>query len=108
MEVAFADQRLERLCGSLQLLEGRFGGPAAGRAQAHLASLRAASSLEEFRHLPGRCREAARQRFVVEVLGDVVLTLEPVGITAENGRVAWDEVRSVRVLSLTTIGRSNG
>ncbi|HMO00372.1 MAG TPA: hypothetical protein PKD59_13245 [Miltoncostaeaceae bacterium] len=108
MEVAFADARLERLCGSPELLQDRLGEQAARRAQAQLASLRAALSLEEFRHLPGRCREAADQRIVVDVFGDLVLTLEPTRRSGANGRLTWDEVRSVRVVSLTTTRRSHG
>jgi hypothetical protein len=102
VDVTFSDRRCQELCASPALLRRALGERGAKAAIAHLASLRAASSLAELRHLPGRCRE--RRGVLVLSLPDgahlVFESAEPGLTTNDDGALDWVAVRAVRVLEI--------
>jgi hypothetical protein len=100
VDFAFSDIRLQRLCESGAALSARFGDEVAGAVQAHLASIRAVSCVEELRHLPGRCRERDG-RLHLALPREHRLQLEPL-TTSEDGAtdLDWTTVRSVKILAI--------
>lgn len=102
MELLFADTRLQRLCACAPALRGRLGERGATEAIAHLASLRAAASLEDFRRLPGRCHER-QGRLQLALPDGRCLQFEPIDDphpTDGDGELDWTAVRSVRIVAL--------
>ena len=74
---------------------------------AQLASLRAASSLDDLRRLPGRCRHLSgegRGPLALELAAGWTLVFEPstnaVPITSD-GNVDWRAVHTIRILEIT-------
>jgi toxin HigB-1 len=104
VDLVFSTSRLQQLCTCLAKLRGQLGDDGARTAAAHLASLRAASCLEEFRHLPGRCTEhdgrlalvlAAGRRLIFEPADDP-------SPTDSDGALDWAAVRSIRIVEITS------
>lgn len=62
MEIAFATDRLQQLCESAAKLRRKHGEGCAKKVQRRLSDLRAAETLADFEHLPGRCHELAGDR----------------------------------------------
>jgi proteic killer suppression protein len=62
LELEFATTRLEKQCSDERALRRAFGDGCARKLRAHLKSLQAASMLDEFRFLPGRCHELTANR----------------------------------------------
>jgi hypothetical protein len=102
VDLAFSDPRLQQLCASLAMLKDRLGDRCAQTAIAHLASLRAASCLDEFRQLPGRCTEQDGQ-LILLLPEHQELVFEPVddpALTDGDGALDWSAVRSIRILKV--------
>ena len=104
MDLAYSDTGVQLLCARFASLQRRLGERGARTAVAQLASLRAASSLAEFRHLPGRCRELDRGGPLALTLADGQrLVFEPADDpppTNGDGALEWSAVRSVRILAI--------
>jgi proteic killer suppression protein len=105
MDISFSSTRLQKLCSSPRELQRHLGKGGAKKAMSHLASLRAAPRLEEFRRLPGRCHELVGERAgqLALVLPDGKrLVFEP-GIepapTNAGGGLDW-ALDSVRILEI--------
>lgn len=109
MDISFATSRLRRLCTSPHELQLELGRPAARKVLSHIASLRAANTLTEFRHLPGRCRELERTRgraihlaLVVSDRRRLIFTpADTPSLSNSAGRLDWGAVRSVVLLEIT-------
>jgi proteic killer suppression protein len=106
LELEFATTRVQKQCSNERALQRAFGDGCARKLRAHLKSLQAAESLEEFRSLPGRCHELTAERagqLALELPDGKRLIFEP---TAEpppakaDGGLDWAAVRAVRVLSI--------
>jgi proteic killer suppression protein len=106
MDIEFASNRLRKLCASDRELRRALGDAGAKKVRAHIASLRAADALEEFRFLPGRCHELKGDRAgqLALVLPDGKrLIFEPAANPApvkKDGGLDWAAVRAVRILEL--------
>jgi proteic killer suppression protein len=106
VEIAFSSNRLQKMCASERNLRRELGEGGAKKAAAHLASLRAAPSLEEFRSLPGRCHELGADRagqLALVLPGGKRLIFEPAGNsppTKADGGLAWAAVRAICVLEI--------
>lgn len=104
MDIAFDHPQLQRLCCSAKKLQQALGEEAARDAAAQLASLRAAASLEDLRHLPGRCRElddARSGQMAVTLAGDKLLIFAPEPPPRLRGaQLIWSEVTSIRILEV--------
>lgn len=109
MEVSFATSRLKAICESGEEMLRAHGERCANTIMARLADLAAAPTLEEFRYLPGRCRElpdAPRQRFALRLADGKHLIFEPYQPRSQtDGKVAnWSLVDAVRVLDIVAGG----
>jgi proteic killer suppression protein len=106
VDLAFASTRLQKLCSSERELRRELGSGGAKKAAAHLASLRAADCVEEFRLLPGRCHELDADRsgqFALTLADGKRLVFEPTEspppVKADGG-LDWTAIRSVRVIEI--------
>ena len=103
MDISFANNRVKELCSSQAALRAHLGDRGATTAAAQLASLRAASCLDEFRFLPGRCREGDG-RLTLRLSDGQRLIFEPTDEpppTNGDGSLDWIAVQSVRVVAIT-------
>lgn len=106
MEIAFATTRLQKQCSSGRGLRRRLGDQVARKATAHLATLAAATSLEDLRYLPGRCHELRGDRdgqLAIDLPDGKRLVLEPAAEPAPSkpdGGLDWTQVRDVRILEI--------
>jgi toxin HigB-1 len=102
METRFRDSRMQRRCESEKELRRAYGAACAKRILARIADLGAASSLADFRGLPGRCHALRAERqgqFALEVSGSRRLVLEPVPpLRGED--TPWSEIDAVEVVEL--------
>jgi len=57
VRISFRDERLQRECNKLGLLQKRHGPVRAKRLLQRLEDLASAEALEDMRHAPGRCHE---------------------------------------------------
>ena len=106
MQVEFASTRLQKVCESEKELRRTYGRDCAKQVMTRLADLRAAPTLADMRHLPGRCHELAGDRagqLGIVLVGGRRLVLEPTAgwPEAKQGGVdVWTEVDAVRVLEI--------
>lgn len=107
MDLEFATNRLQKQCSDERALRRAFGDRCARKLQAHLKSLQAASTLDEFRFLPGRSHELTADRagqLALELPDGKRLIFEPTKEprpTKPDGGLDWTAVRSVRLLEIT-------
>lgn len=102
MDIVFSDPRVHRLCASMARLRTRLGEQDAKAVVAHLASLRAASCLNDFKHLPGRCREH-EGRLVLTLPGGGQLMFEPSYDRPPvdgDGALDWEAIQLIRILGI--------
>ncbi len=105
MELTFATTRLQRLFESQKELRRAHGDKCAKKLMTRLADLRAASTLAEFRHLPGRCHELdgnRRGQLALDLDGGKRLILSPTGpnIRRVDGGLDWRLVEALSVLEV--------
>lgn len=105
MELTFATARLQRLFESQRELRRAHGDRCAKKLMARMADLRAASTLAEFRHLPGRCHELdgdRRGQLALELEGGKRLIFTPSGseIHRADGGLDWTLVEAVCVVEV--------
>lgn len=105
VEVMFATTRLQRLFESQKELRRAHGDRCAKKLMARVADLRAASTLAEFRHLPGRCHELdgdRRGQLALELEGGKRLVFSPggSGIHRVDGGIDWSLVEAVCVIEV--------
>lgn len=80
MEIAFVTDRLQQLCESAAKLRRKHGEGCAKKVQHRLSDLRAAVTLADFDHLPGRCHELTGDRegqVALDLADGKRLVLEP-------------------------------
>ena len=106
MEISFASRKLQKVCESEKELKRAYGRDCARKVMSRLSDLRAAATLEEMRHLPGRCHELTGDRagqLGIDLAGGRRLVIAPAGgWPAEKVRGAhvWAEVEAVQVLEI--------
>lgn len=105
VELMFATARLQRLFESQKELRRAHGDRCAKKLMARLADLSAASTLAEFRHLPGRCHELdgdRRGQLALELEGGKRLIFSPRGsdIHRADGGLDWSLVEAVCVIEV--------
>jgi proteic killer suppression protein len=103
MDISFANSRVKKLCSSQAALRAHLGDRGARSVAAQLASLRAASCLDELRFLPGRCRERDG-RLALRLSDRRRLIFEPTDEpppTSGDGSLDWIAIQSVRVVAIT-------
>jgi proteic killer suppression protein len=103
MEVTFAEDRLKRACESASERQRRWGEPAAKNLKTRLDDLRAAKSMEDMRHLPGRWEELAGDRagyFSCRLNKSLRLIVRPTRQPPpckEDGGLDWSQIDQVTV-----------
>ncbi len=106
MDVSFSTTKLQKLCASGRDLQRQLGTAGAKKAKSHLASIAAAATLAEFRHLPGHCHELEADRagqLALNLPDGKRLVFEPTDDpppTKPDGGLDWAAVRSVRILEI--------
>jgi proteic killer suppression protein len=107
VEVSFRTSRLMRLCESARELRRQHGQQCAKKVMTRLADLRTASTLAEFRQLPGRCHElggARRGQLALELHGGKRLlfepSVEPLPLK-DDGGLDWSRVDAITVIEIT-------
>lgn len=107
MEISFATRTLKQLCESEKELRKAYGGDGAKKAMRRLSDLRAAGTLEDMRHLPGRIHELTGDRagqLGIGLAGGWRLVLTPTnGWPTEKaeGAHVWSTIDAVTVLEIT-------
>jgi proteic killer suppression protein len=106
MEISFASRRLQRLCQSAKQLQRVYGRPCAQKLMTRLADLVAAPTLEELRHLPGRCHELAGKRrghLAVDLAAGVRLVFRPSRNPVpvkEDGGLDWKRIDAIELMEI--------
>lgn len=106
MEISFANDRLQKLCESEKELRKSYGVDGAKRVMRRMSDLRAASTLEEMRNLPGRIHELEAERkgqLAIELASGRRLVLEPTNgwpAGKEAGKHVWGSVDAVRIIEI--------
>jgi plasmid maintenance system killer protein len=106
MDIVFKNNQLKKLFNEKKRLVRELGADRANRVQKRLDDLRAASTLEDMRNLPGRCHELKGDR-----AGQLSLDLDHpyrlIFIPAndplpqkEDGGLDWSKVTEVEILEI--------
>lgn len=107
MEISFATRKLKQLCESEKELRRAYGTDGAKKAMRRLHDLRAATTLEDMRNLPGRIHELDGDRqdqLAIDLAGGWRLILTPTnGWPADKaeGVHVWNAIDAVTVLEIT-------
>lgn len=105
MDLHFKDKDIEELCNVQKTAVRRLGAICAKILRRRLDNLRAASSLEVMRNLPGRCHELKGDRkgeLSLDLEQPLRLLFEAVGenIYKEDTGLDWALVKSVKILGM--------
>jgi toxin HigB-1 len=106
VEISFASRKLQKLCESEKELQRAYGRDCARKVMSRLSDLRAATTLEDMRSLPGRCHELAGDRaeqLAIELAGGRRLVIQPANgwpSAKEEGAHVWSGIDAVQVLEI--------
>lgn len=106
MEVTFDTPKLQKTCESEKDLQRRYGKPSGTKVMQRLVDLRAATSLADFRRLPGRRHELSGDRkgqLALELAGAMRLVFRPTQDPppqGPGGGLDWKQVDAVLVLEI--------
>lgn len=106
MEVAFKHKKLQKICNTDSAIQKEYGKNCARKFRARLDDLAAASTLEAFRTLPGRCHELKGDRkgqLSLDLEHPLRLLFEVTGEDVkykEDGGLDWKSVKSVVILEV--------
>lgn len=104
VDIAFENRRMQAFCASGQELRRVLGSRCERRMRAHVKSLLAAASLEEFRSLPGRCCELPQGRYALELGDGKRLTFRCASSYDGAAGADWAAVRSVVLIEIEEQG----
>lgn len=106
VEISFKSKKLSKTCNSDKEMRGRFGKNCAKKLRTRLDDLRAAPTLESFRHLPGRCHELKGDRMgqlSLDLEHPLRLTFLPVGESVKkkaDGGLDWNSVTVIEIIDV--------
>ena len=107
MEISFATRKFQKLCESEKELRKAYGSDGAKKVMRRLSDLRAAATLEDMRHLPGRIHELTGDRegqLAIDLAGGWRLMIAPTGgwpAEKAEGSHVWTAIDAVQVLEIT-------
>jgi toxin HigB-1 len=107
VNISFDDSKLEELANDFRRCRKEMGQLRAMRYNQRLTELRAALSLEDVRHLPGRYHELTGDRkgqWACHLDHPYRLVFEPQEQpipTDEHGRYCWVEIKGIEILAIT-------
>jgi toxin HigB-1 len=104
VDIAFENRRIQALCASGRELRRVLGSGCERRMRAHVKSLLAAESLEEFRSLPGRCCELPHGRYALELGDGKRLTFRCASSNDGGAGAKWAVVRSIVLIEIEEQG----
>ncbi len=106
MDIHFDNSKLERDCNSQHALTKRYGQRMSALIRRRLDDLDAADTLEDMRHLPGRCHELLGDR-AGQLSLDLVHPQRLIFIPADDpiprkpdGGLDWPQIKSVQILGI--------
>jgi proteic killer suppression protein len=106
MDIEYKDEKLKDLCNSEKALRARWNPQMARVIGKRLNALKAATTLEDIRNVPGRCHELHGNR-AWELAMDLMHPLRLVFIpnnnpvpTKEDGGLDWTKVTSVKIIEI--------
>ena len=106
MELSFGTKKLQKSCNTDRETVKHYGKTCARRLRTRLDDLKAASTLESFRYLGGRCHELKGDRkgqLSLDLEHPLRLIFEPVGdgvLRKDDGGLDWNSVKAVQVLGV--------
>lgn len=106
MDIAFADDRLRKLCNDSSALRRRYGADGERKVRQRLDELFAVETLAGMRQLPGaRCEElkgSLKGQLSVRLQGGWRLLFEPQAPVARkpDGGLDWSATRAIRVVAI--------
>ena len=106
MEIEFQSSHLRKLCNEAKAAVRELGSDNAGKLRRRLDDLRAASSLEVMRSLPGRCHELKGDRkgqLSIDLKHPMRLLFMPIGPEIKNkpdGGLDWLSVKNIRIIGI--------
>ncbi len=106
MEITFETNDLRDKCNSSRLLVKYFGERQAKKIRLRLDDLRAAATLEEMRHIGGRCHELKgdrRGQLSLDLVQPYRLIFEVASepiLRKPDGGLDWKQVTAVRILGV--------
>jgi proteic killer suppression protein len=106
LQISFAKRRLQKTCEEHRSLQKEHGAACAKKVAARLADLGAASSLEDFRHLPGGCHELGGDRTGQLALGLsdgkrlIIRPADNPAPTKPEGGLDWSAVEAVEIIEI--------
>jgi plasmid maintenance system killer protein len=106
VEISFANRKLQKLCESDKELRKAYGSDGAKKVRRRLSDLRAATTLEDMRNLPGRIHELEGGRdgqLAIDLAGSRRLVIAPTNgwpSAKEDGAHVWTEIDAVQLLEI--------
>ena len=106
MDIIFASEKFAELCNNQKALIKQLGPERARRLRRRLDDLRAATTLAEMRHLPGRCHELHGNRsgqFSLDLDHPYRLIFEPAHEPTPrkgDGGLDWTSITRVKVIGI--------
>lgn len=106
MRISYEKEKLRALCNDDRLAKKKLGGPCAKKLRARLDDLDAASSLDDFRWLPGGCHELKGNRagrLALDLAGGWRLVFRPEDDpvpTKSDGGLDWKGVTCIFVVAV--------
>jgi len=106
VEISFADKNLEKLVNDDKKLVREYGKDQAAKIKVRLAQLRAATTLEDVRNLPGRYHELLNNRKgqwgcdLIQPYRLVFVPQENPTPVTEHGQYIWLEIKGVEIVEV--------
>ena len=106
MDVTFKSKKLQKTCNSDKELLREYGKNCARKFRARLDDLHAATTLEFFKTLPGRCHELKADRkgqLSLDLEHPLRLIFEPSGEGIQNkadGGLDWNSVKAIQIIEV--------
>jgi plasmid maintenance system killer protein len=108
VEISFTDMALKTTCESERALRDAFGASDARVLMRRLSDLHAAGSLDDFRHLPGGCRDCLDSDGHFELaVGDRSRLVFAPSARHDGASVGWEGVTAVEVIRIVRDGAAS-
>lgn len=104
--VTFKSKKLQEICNTEKKLVKEYGKVCAKKIRTRLDDLKAATTLEAFRTLPGRCHELKGDRkgqLSFDLEHPLRLVFDPAGDDVQNkkdGGLDWNSVKAVKIIGV--------
>jgi plasmid maintenance system killer protein len=105
VDISFDDPKFERVCNQDKLLRRKYGPLAAKVIRRRLDDLDAVTTLEEMKHLPGRCHELLHNRagqISLDLIHPQRLIFTPSGDVPMNsgGGLDWSKLKAIKIIGI--------